>query len=282
MTSAGEVLDEVARPRAVPRPLRPWVPRLARAGLAAKAAVYLTLGVVAAKAAAGWGRPTDTRGAVEELGRRGGMVVAGLVGLGLVCYAAWRFVQGIADTDREGPGWRGLAARVNHVVSGFGHLLLGGTAIGLVFGIHARRHGARWSTVALAAPQGAYLVGLVGLIMMAAGVVQLVQAFRETFLKHVDTRRMSAATLVWLRRLGRVGHAARAVTFEIMGFFLVRAALHTDPREARGVAGAFRFLRAQEDGNLFLGLVAGGVIAYGLFELTMIWYRRLDVRAARG
>jgi hypothetical protein len=258
------------------------VPRVARAGLAAKAAVYLTLGVVAAKAAAGWGRPTDTRGAVEEIGRRGGIALAGLVGLGLVCYAVWRFVQGIADTDREGPGWMGLVARVNHVVSGVGHLLLGGTAVGLAFGIHARRHGARWTDVALAAPEGASLVGLVGVIVMAVGLVQLVQAFRDTFLKHVDTARMSRDALIWLRRLGRFGHASRAVTFEIMGFFLLRAARHTNPREARGVAGAFRFLRAQEHGSLFLGLVAGGVIAYGLFELTMIWYRRLDVRAARG
>jgi hypothetical protein len=91
----------------------PWVPGLARIGLAAKATVYLTLGLVAARAAAGWGgRPTDTRGAVEELGRRGGMAAAGLVGLGLVCYAVWRFVQGIADTDREGSGLTGLITRM--------------------------------------------------------------------------------------------------------------------------------------------------------------------------
>ena len=262
--------------------VRPWMPRVARAGLAAKAAVYLTLGLVAAKAAAGWGgRPTDTRGAVEELGRRGGMAVAALVGLGLICYAAWRFAQGIADTDREGSGWTALITRVNHVVSGIGHLLLGATAIGLAFGIHARRHGAPWTTVALAAPEGAYVVGLVGVTVIVVGLVQLVQAFRDNFLKHVNTRRVSPQALLWLRRLGRFGHVARAVTFEVIGYFLVRAALYANPREARGVAGALRFLRTLEHGNVVLGLVAGGVIAYGLFELAMIRYRRLDAAGAR-
>src|SRR5262245_49217984 len=97
------IAEAATRPRPVPAPLRPWVPRVARVGLAAKALVYLTLGALAARAAIGWGgRPTDTRGAVEELGRRGGMVVAAVLGLGLICYAAWRVVQGVADSDREG------------------------------------------------------------------------------------------------------------------------------------------------------------------------------------
>jgi hypothetical protein len=266
---------------AVPHPLRPWVPRVARVGLAAKGAVYLTLGVVAARAAAGWGRPTDTRGAVEELGRRGGMAVAGLVGVGLLCYAVWRFVQGIADTDREGAGWMGLLKRLNHLASGAGHLLLGGTALGLAAGLHARRQGARWTTVVMAAPEGPLLVGLVGVIVIAVGIAQFVQAYRDRFLKHVDTRRLTRRTLAWLRTLGRVGHVARGVTFEIIGYFLLRAALHTDPGQARDVAGALRFLRAQEHGRFFLGLVAGGVIAYGVFQLTLIQYRRFGVSAAR-
>jgi Domain of Unknown Function (DUF1206) len=268
---------ELVRPRSVPRPLRPWVPRVARAGLAAKAAVYLTLGLVAARAAAGWGgRPTDTRGAVEEMGRRGGMAVAALVGLGLLCYAAWRFVQGIADVDNEGSSWTGLIARVSHVVSGIGHLLLGLTALGLAVGIHARRHGARWTARLLAAPEGALILGVVGVVVIVVGAVQFVQAYRDNFLKHVNTQRMSGPALAWLRRLGRFGHAARGVTFWVIGYLMVQAARHTDPHEARGVAGALRFVRAQENGDVLLGVAAAGVIAYGAFELMMIWHRRLD------
>ncbi|HET8645546.1 MAG TPA: DUF1206 domain-containing protein, partial [Vicinamibacteria bacterium] len=94
---------EVARPRPVPHQLKPWVRGVARVGLAAKAAVYLTLGVLAARAAAGWGgRTTDTRGAIDELGREGGSVTALLIALGLLCYAAWRVVEAIADTDHDG------------------------------------------------------------------------------------------------------------------------------------------------------------------------------------
>jgi hypothetical protein len=65
------------------------------------------------------------------------------------------------------------------------------------------------------------------------------------------------------------------VTFGLIGFFLVRAALHTDPGEARGVGGALRFLRGLQHGDLYLGMVAVGVVAYGIYTLLLARYRRL-------
>jgi hypothetical protein len=65
------------------------------------------------------------------------------------------------------------------------------------------------------------------------------------------------------------------VTFGIVGYFLLRAALHDDPGEARGIDGALLFLRAQEHGHVFLGVVAAGVIAYGVFTLLQAGYRRV-------
>src|SRR5438128_10242426 len=78
---------------------RPWVAHCARAGFAARALVYATIGVLAGRAALGdGGKTTDTHGAIQSLGEGTfGQVVLVLVALGLTGYAVWRFIQGIVD-----------------------------------------------------------------------------------------------------------------------------------------------------------------------------------------
>lgn len=272
---------EAARPRPVPRPLRPWVVRVARAGLVAKAAVYLTLGVLAAMAAVGWGgRTTDARGAIEVLSREGGTVIALAVALGLLSYAAWRVVEAIADTDHDGSDWKGIRSRAAALGSAAVHVALAMTAFALAAGIHAQRSGSvpAWTAKALHAPAGAALVAAAGVIVLVVGGFQFRNAFRSDFCakEHVQERRMGRTARTWVLRLGRVGLTARGLTFVIIGFFLVRAGLHKDPGEARGLDGAFRFLRGLEHGDVFLAAVALGVVAYGVYTLLLARYRRLE------
>jgi hypothetical protein len=272
---------EVARPRTVPRPLKPWVVRVARVGLVAKAAVYLTLGLLAAKAALGWGgRTTDTRGAIEVLGHEGGGLLALAVALGLLSYAAWRAVEAVADTDHDGSGWKGIRARAAALGSAAAHVALAMTAFAVAAGIHAQRSGSvpAWTARALQAPAGTALVAAAGVIVLLVGGFQFRNAFRSDFFEkeHLDARRMGPGARTWALRLGRSGLTARGVTFAIIGFFLVRAGLHRDPGEARGVDGALRFLRGLEHGDVFLAAVALGVVAYGIYTLLLARYRRLQ------
>ena len=272
---------KAARPRAVPRPLRPWVVRVARFGLVAKSAVYLTLGMLAAKAALGWGGgTTDTRGAIEELSRKGGSLIALAVAVGLLSYAAWRAVEAIADTDHDGSDWKGIRSRAAALGSAAAHVALAMTAFAVAAGIHAQRSGSvpAWTATALHAPAGALLVPAAGVIVLVVGGFQFRKAFSSDFFEkeHLATGRMGPAGRVWVLRLGRVGLAARGVTCAIIGFFLVRAGLHRDPGEARGVDGALRFLRGLEHGDMFLAAVALGVVAYGIYTLLLARYRRLE------
>jgi hypothetical protein len=253
---------------------------LAAFGLLAKAAVYLALGGLATQAAIGWGgRTTDTRGAVEELGHEGGALTALLIGVGLLCYAAWRVVQAVADTDRDGSDWKGLGSRAAALGSAVGHVLLALTAFGVAAGMRARRTDGvpHWTARAMHEPVGALLVGLVGIGVVVAAALQLRKAFSRDFFEkeHLDTGKMGPAARQWTLRLGRFGLFARGVTFGLIGFFLVRAALHTDPGEARGVDGALRFLRGLDHGDLYLAVVAVGVVAYGIYTLLLARYRRV-------
>ena len=61
----------------------------------------------------------------------------------------------------------------------------------------------------------------------------------------------------------------------MIGWFLIRAGLHVNAGEARGLAGALRYLRAQDYGPWLLGGVGVGLIAYGLFSMVEGRYRRI-------
>ncbi|HYW07095.1 MAG TPA: DUF1206 domain-containing protein, partial [Longimicrobium sp.] len=69
---------------------------------------------------------------------------------------------------------------------------------------------------------------------------------------------------------------ARGVIFTIVGFFLIRAALQRDPGEARGLEGALEAVHAQSYGPLLLGLMALGLIGYGVLEMVNARYRRIQ------
>ncbi len=77
------------------------------------------------------------------------------------------------------------------------------------------------------------------------------------------------------RRAGRLGHAARGVVFIVIGLFLAQSALQPDPDEAHGLGGTLSALAAQPFGPYLLGLVACGLVAFGLFMFVVARYRRI-------
>src|SRR5687767_10464564 len=81
-----------------------WVVRLGRLGFAARGFVYIMVGVLAARAAFGFGgQVTDKQGAVQAMEKLPfGNFVLWVVGFGLVGYIAWRFAQAFMDLDHYG------------------------------------------------------------------------------------------------------------------------------------------------------------------------------------
>jgi hypothetical protein len=111
--------------------------------------------------------------------------------------------------------------------------------------------------------------------VIAAGAYQFYKAYVAKFEKHLSRSQMSERARRWARRIGRAGLTARGVTFAVIGWFLVRAALEVDPSQARGLAGALRTLAGQDYGRWMLGVVALGLTAYGLLSLVEARYRRI-------
>jgi hypothetical protein len=60
----------------------------------------------------------------------------------------------------------------------------------------------------------------------------------------------------------------------LIGWFLFQASRHQDAGEAVGLGGALQKLAEQQYGEILLGVVAAGLVMYGVFSVVEARYRR--------
>ncbi|MBW4682389.1 MAG: DUF1206 domain-containing protein [Microcoleus vaginatus WJT46-NPBG5] len=257
-----------------------WIERLARFGYAAKGIVYGIVGLLALQAAMGTGgQTTDTQGALETIVTQPfGKFLLSLVAIGLLSYAVWRFVEALKDPENKGTDAKGLASRAGSAVSGLIYTGLALSAVKIVLG--SRSAGGDNSTAdstarLMAQPFGQWLVGTLGAITLGMGFYHFYKAYSAKFRKELKLSQMSNTQETWAIRVGRFGLAARGVVLSIAGIFLIQAARQSNPNEARGLSGALDTLAQQPYGPWLLGIVALGLMAYGIYMGVEARFRRI-------
>ena len=250
---------------------------LARGGYAARGIVYVIIGWFALVAAFGGGGETEgSKGALQSLlGEPFGKILLAIIAVGLFGYVAWRATQAIKDTDDHGADPKGLAVRGGLAVSAVTHTLLAIFAVSLIIGPGGGGEDGTedWTAWLLQMPFGQWLVAIVGAAITGAGFAHIWKGWQAGFEKH----------LVWSgdeRRIGhpicRFGLIMRGVAFLIVGGFVFVAAWQADPGEARGLSGALQTLLLQPYGWALLGVMAVGLIAFGLYSLIESVYRKVE------
>ena len=259
---------------------RPWIERLARLGYAAKGIVYILVGWLAAGAARGLGEvPSGSEHVFASvLDQPFGRALLAIIALGLIGYTLWRLVAAVADPERKGSDAKGLAVRAYYLGSAVVHGALAAGAVRLVLG--GRSDGGNGdempthTATLMHQPFGRWLVGLVGAAFLVAAVHQARLALGR-YRKKLKPYRLPEWAQPAVGPVVGFGLMARGLVFAIVGGFLVLAAWHARPEEARGLGGALRTLLAQPAGPWLLGLVAAGLAAYGVFNLLMARYRSI-------
>jgi hypothetical protein len=249
---------------------------LARAGLVARGIIYILIGWVAILVAVGQSsREADQVGALQLLaGKPYGMVSLWLLGIGFVGYALWRFSEAAFGVTGEGngagPRLKSLARGL--IYAGFAYL-----TFQVISGAHSNEAVKQQDVTASVMHHagGRWLVGLVGLIIVIAGVALIAQGIRRRFMRHLQTSRMSPRTRRIVKWLGVIGTTARGVVFALVGALVIDAAVTYSPSKARGVDQALRTLRDQPFGDFLLGLAAAGLIVFGIYGLCEARWRRV-------
>lgn len=262
--------------RRATREAAPWVEKLARFGYAAKGAVYILVGGLAVAAAFGsGGQTTGSSGALATIaGSPLGRVVLGLIALGLVGYVIWGLVRAIMNPEHDSGGKRAYYA-FSAVVYGLlaveaGRLAFSGGGGGGTGGSGGADGAMHWSATLMRQPFGHWLLGAVGVGVAIFGLQQIWNAWRVDLDDQLALGSMSRTTRTWAVRSGRLGLAARGVVFAIIGAYLTIAAVQSDPSEARGLDGVLGMMR---DTPWLLGLVALGLVAYGVYNLVRARFR---------
>ena len=124
-------------------------------------------------------------------------------------------------------------------------------------------------------PGGRYLIGAIGAGFVIVALWNVFRGVTLKFRKQLNTGEMSDPEEKATTVAGVIGLLARGVVFGLIGTFLVKAAYEYDPKEAIGLDGALRKLLAQDYGDFLLGIVAAGLLAYGIFCLFEARYREV-------
>lgn len=258
----------------------PWIERLARFGFAAKGVVYALVGLLAAQTALGsGGATTDPEGVLQKIVTQPfGQILLGLIAIGLLGYTLWRFVQAFLDPEGKGTDAKGLVQRLGFAVNGLVYAGLALSAVQIILGTSRSSSGSGpsdWTRLVLAQPLGQWLVGTAGALIIGIGFYEFFEAYSAKFRQKLKLDEMSRQEKTWITRMGRFGLAARGVVFCLIGFFLIQAARQSDASQARGVGGALQALSQQPYGPWLLGIVAFGLVAYGIYYIAQGHYRQI-------
>nr|WP_173918839.1 DUF1206 domain-containing protein [Halobacillus sp. Marseille-Q1614] len=274
MDTTGNMTAEQAKEE-----IKPWVRRLARAGYMAKGLVYSLVGLLAFMAAIGiGGKTTGTTGMLRSLAAMPlGNTLLWLIGIGLTFYIIWVFIKAIKDPTNEGTDVTGLIARTGYFVSGiiYGTLAFNAFKIAMNAG---NGGGSKQSMSArlLEMPLGAWILGAVGAVTIGYGIYELYGGISQKFLNKFRVGEMSRHEKKAAKRFGTMGLTARGIVLGLIGFFIIQTALTHNPDKTRGLDGALSEVAKQPFGQVLLGLVALGLVLYGVYQMIRGRYEHMS------
>jgi type IV secretory pathway VirB2 component (pilin) len=240
---------------------------LARWGLAARATNYLLIGVLAIALAAGKrSGETDQHGALDELVQHtGGTVLLWIIAIGLAGYALWRLNEAAFGVAGHGTG---VGPRLQSLGRAVAYAVLAASAVSIATNSDSGSQSGKqqnWTARIMQHTGGRWLVAAVGVGLVIFGIVLVAWGLLRKFEQELDKARIPASFRPVVFGLGLVGTCARGVVFALVGVLVVIAAVDYDPKKSAGLDGALRTLRDTPAGPWLLGIVALGLVVFGLY-----------------
>jgi hypothetical protein len=262
-----------------------WFDRVARFGYAAKGVVFGGVGILALRHSTREGADADVPGLIENLAESP-FTIAFLVLLilGFLAYAAWRYLQCFADVEEEGRGALGLAKRTVYFGIGATYSAFAVWAIAALAGVRSEEGELQDHTATvLGFPGGEWLVGIIGLGVVAGGLNELWFGLSLRYRKEYQGRRMHPAERVAAAVAGWFGHVVRGAVYCLVGWFALRTAWDHDPDEVRGLSETFSEIAAHPGGEWGVILASAGFIGFGLYCIALAFHREMpNERASHG
>lgn len=248
----------------------------ARVGLAARALVWVLMGVLAIAVAVGSSqRQADQQGALAALAAHtGGSVLLVVLAAGLACYALWRLTEAAFGAG-SGHGDTGAKERLASLIRAVMYGILCFTTVSVLTGSSGSSQDRRQRGLTAQVMQhtgGRWFVGIVGAVVVGVGIYFAQQGLRRDIYGHLDEHKLDRRLRPAVTALGIFGNTARGVVIALVGVFVVAAAVTADPHDSSGLDGTLRTLAHEPFGPAVLVVAGAGLIAFGVFGVAEgIW-----------
>jgi len=242
---------------------------LVRAGFVAYGVVYLLLGWLALQLALGdRERRISKNGALRELAAQPwGKVALWAACLGFAGLVVFTALEAPVGHQRlQGP--KKAVARVGSVVRLGVYAALGFSAAKVALDKPSKDNPDSYTAKVFDLPLGMWLVGAVGLGVIAYAVLSVVKGVTDGYRGELDVDGTTGRTGTALAVLGRVGYCARGIAFGIVGSLFVWAAVTHDADRSGGLDQALSRLLHAPLGPVLLAAVAAGFACYGTFNVA--------------
>lgn len=249
---------------------------LVRTGYFARAILYSVLGIIALFSAQKIAQGTDgVFRAIEDF--PAGTVILWILVIGLAAYGLFRLLSPLVDIENSGSDAKGWGKRLGHLGSAIGHFALAYSAYKFATASGGGSGGGAQSAAAgvLSMDFGGVVLGLLGIAFFIAAAHQGKRAITGEFM-----HRISGQAPDYTETLGRIGYAARAVVFAIIGWSLFQAGfLGQGSGEVKTLGSALASLAGT---GIWFTLVATGLLIFGIFSLILARYRIIPEMSSGG
>jgi hypothetical protein len=252
--------------------------RLTRIGLIGYGVTHLIVGWIALQIAFGKSPAEgDQSGAFKTLADQPvGKWLLVLVTIGLAAMTVWQALEAAVGHIEE-RGRSRTFERIASVGKAAFYVYLAYKAVTVLQGSSASsgdQQQQKTSTM-MDSTGGRWLVGLIGLAIVAVGVGMIWYGVTKRFEKHLRDGQLPSELRGSARTLGVAGYAAKGTVYGTLGILVLIAAIRYDPGKSRGLDQALRTLAEQPAGDIVLIGVALGIAAYGVFCLFQARYRKI-------
>ncbi len=246
----------------------PALENAARLGYATSGVVHLLIGWLAIQVALENGQKSaDQSGALQSLADNPlGRVVLWLAVVGFLGLAVWQVGEVVVGRGETSDRVKAAAKAALYAVLAFSAFTYAkGSG-----GSSSSQQSVDFTASLMSRPAGRWLVGAVGVAIIAVGAYHVYKGYRKKFLE--DLRSHPGQ---WAVYAGRFGYIAKGVALAVVGFLFVLAGLHTEADEATGLDGALHRLKDAPFGVVLLIVVALGFVSFAVYSFARARYAKV-------
>lgn len=245
-------------------------------GFVSKGIIYLVIGVLSLLAALNMGgESSGTSQALAFLKKQAfGQTMLSFLGVGLLCYSFWMFIQSIQDPENIGSDKKAKLMRFSLFTTGLVYTVIAFLAFYHLF-TRSYKGDANTRYLDFINPTVLSIIFIcIGIILGIQAVFLTVGSFKGDLLDQSNLEGHKHFSVI--RTIGKFGFYARAFVVAIIAYFFLRAGIYTGNHDIKGIQDAFVFLDQSTFGRILMAFTAIGFISYGAFYVFLTRYRRFE------